>query len=463
MNVQKQRTLNGSFSLSGKGLHTGIEINATFNPAPENTGYRIQRTDIEEQPIINAIAENVTKTQRGTVLGNDKMQVSTVEHGFAALYAMGIDNCLIQVDGPEFPILDGSSKIFVENINKVGIKEQEAEKDFYVIQKKLTVENPETGSKIIILPDEEFSITAMCSFDSPFVKDQFATLERMEDFQTEIAPARTFVFVNDIVPLLEANLIKGGDLDNAIVIYDKEVEQEKLNKLADVLNVNHIDAKKIGYVQHKPLKWANECTRHKLLDILGDIALIGKPLKGRIIAWLPGHTINRKFALKMRQEIRRHEVQAPLYDPNEAPLMDNARIKELLPHRFPMLLIDKIIHMGSNYIVGVKNVTINEQFFLGHFPQEAVMPGVLLVESMAQCGALLVLNQVDEPERYSTYFTKISDVKFRQKVIPGDSVIFKVIMLHPIRHGISTMKGYGFVGENVVTEATFMAKIDKNK
>ncbi|MEE0621392.1 MAG: 3-hydroxyacyl-ACP dehydratase FabZ, partial [Prevotella sp.] len=266
-----------------------------------------------------------------------------------------------------------------------------------------------------------------------------------------------------IVPLLEANLIKGGDLDNAIVIYEREVEQEKLDQLADVLKVPHMDAKKIGYIQHRPLMWENECTRHKLLDIIGDMALIGRPLKGRIIATRPGHTVNNKFARLMRKEIKQHMVQAPIYDPNEAPIMDNIRIRELLPHRYPMQLVDKITAIGPTSITGVKNVTSNEPFFVGHFPQEPVMPGVLQIEAMAQCGGLLVLNQVEEPERWSTYFLGITDVKFRQKVVPGDTLLFRVELLHPVRHGISSMKGYMFVGDKVVSEATFTAQIVKNK
>ena len=461
--MSKQRTLKGSFSLYGKGLHTGLSLTVTFNPAPENTGYKIQRIDLEDQPIIDAIAEKVVDTQRGTVLANGEARVSTVEHGMAALYALGIDNCLIQVNGPEFPILDGSAAMYVEKIQEIGIVEQNAEKDYYIIRHKLEVKDEETGSTITILPDDQFSITAMCSFQSKFINSQFATLDNIETFPTEIAPARTFVFVRDIVPLLDANLIKGGDLDNAIVIYEREVTQEQLDHLADVLKVPHMDATKVGYIQHKPLMWENECTRHKLLDIIGDMALIGKPIKGRIVATRPGHTINNKFARLMRKEIRKHEVQAPIYDPNEKPVMDNIRIRQLLPHRYPMQLVDKIISMGPTSIVGIKNVTANEPFFQGHFPEEPVMPGVLQIEAMAQCGGLLVLNQLEEPERWSTYFMKIDEVKIRQKVIPGDTLLFRVELLHPVRHGISSMKGYMFVGDQVVSEASFTAQIVKNK
>ena len=461
--MMKQTTLIGSFSLGGKGLHTGLSLTVTFNPAPENHGYKIQRIDLEGMPVIDAIAENVIDTQRGTVLGKGEVRVSTIEHGMAALYALGIDNCLIQVNGPEFPILDGSAIKYVEKIKEIGIDEQNAPKDYYIIRKKIEVNDEATGSSIVILPDEQFSLTAMCSFNSKFINSQFATLDDVGNFATEIAPARTFVFVRDIEPLLKANLIKGGDLDNAIVIYEKQTSQEQLDQLADMIKVEHRDANNLGYIQHKPLVWENECTRHKLLDIIGDMALIGKPIKGRIIATRPGHTINNKFARQMRREIRKHEIQAPIYDPNETPIMDVNRIRELLPHRYPMQLVDKVIELGATSIVGVKNVTSNEPFFQGHFPQEPVMPGVLQIEAMAQCGGLLILNTLEEPERWSTYFMRIDDVKFRQKVVPGDTLLFKVDLLAPVRHGISSMKGYVFVGDHVVSEATFTAQIVKNK
>ena len=414
-------------------------------------------------PVIDAIAENVIDTQRGTVLAKGDARVSTVEHGLAALYALGIDNCLIQVNGPEFPILDGSAIQYVNKIKEIGKEEQKAPKDWYVIRKKIEVKDEETGSCITILPDEEFSLTAMCSFNSKFINSQFATLDKVEDFCTEIAPARTFVFVRDIAPLLKANLIKGGDMDNAIVIYERQISQEELDKLADMLQVEHRVASELGYIQHKPIVWENECTRHKLLDVIGDMALIGKPIKGRIIATRPGHSINNKFARLLRKEIRKHEVQVPVYDPNEPAVMDVNRIRELLPHRYPMQLVDKVISLGANSIVGIKNVTSNEPFFQGHFPQEPVMPGVLQIEAMAQCGGLLVLNTVEEPEKWSTYFLRIDEVKFRQKVVPGDTLIFKVDLLAPVRHGISSMKGYMFVGDHVVSEASFTAQIVKNK
>ena len=458
----KQKTLGGSFSLNGKGLHTGVNLTVTFNPAPDNHGYKIQRIDLEGQPTIDAVAENVGETTRGTVLIKNGIKVSTIEHGLAALYAAGIDNCLIQVNGPEFPILDGSAKHYVEAIKRVGITEQTAVKDYYIVKSKIEFRDETTGSSIIVLPDESFSVNALISYDSKILYNQFATLEDMDKFPEEISSARTFVFVREIEPLLSHGLIKGGDLDNAIVIYERPMSQESYDKLADVMGVPHMDATQLGYINHIPLVWDNEPARHKLLDIIGDLALIGKPIKGRIIATRPGHTINNKFARQIRKEIKLHEIQAPIYNCNEAPIMDVNRIRQLLPHRYPFQLVDKVIEIGANYIVGIKNVTANEPFFQGHFPEEPVMPGVLQIEAMAQCGGLLVLNSVDEPNLYSTYFLKIDGVKFRQKVVPGDTLIFRVELLAPIRHGISSMKGYVFVGEKVVCEAVFTAQIVKN-
>ena len=460
--MAKQSTLNAPFSLSGKGLHTGLSLTVTFNPAPEDFGYKIQRIDLENQPIIEAVAENVVDTSRGTVVAKGDVRVSTIEHGMAALYALGIDNCLIQVDGPEFPILDGSSAIYIQEINRVGVQQQTAEKDFYVIKKKIEFVDEETGSSITLLPDDQFSITAMISFQSKFISAQFATLDNMDNFAQEVASARTFVFLREIQPLLAAGLIKGGDLDNAIVIYEQEISQEELDKLADKLGVAHRNATELGYLQTKPLQWYNEPARHKLLDIIGDMALIGRPIKGRIIATKPGHTINNKFARQMRKEIRKFEVQAPAYDPMKEPVMDIKRIRELLPHRYPMQLVDKVIDIKDQYIVGIKNITGDEPVFQGHFPEEPVFPGVLQIEALAQCGGLLVLNGLENPKEWSTYFLRIDDVKFRRKVVPGDTLIFRVELLGPVRHGISSMHGYAFVGENVVMEATFTAQIVKN-
>lgn len=459
----KQLTLNGEFSVKGKGLHTGLEIEATFLPAPENHGYKIQRVDLEGEPIIDALAENVTDTDRGTVLARGDVRVSTVEHALAALYAAGVDNCLIKVTGPEIPILDGSARQFSEAIERVGVMEQSADKNFYVVKRKIEVRDPQTGAHLTVLPDSDFSVDVMISYDSPVLANQFARLENMSEFRQEISGSRTFVFVREIEPLLNANLIKGGDLDNAIVIYDKEMAQEKLDHISDLMGVEHKQVDELGFINNRPLEFENEPARHKLLDVLGDTALIGRPLKGRIIACRPGHKINTTFAKQIRKEIQRQELQAPSYNPSQAPLMDINDIREHLPHRYPMLLVDKIIDRGETFIVGVKNVTVNEPFFQGHFPQEPVMPGVLLIEAMAQTGGLLVLATVEEPETYSTYFMKIDNVKFRQKVVPGDTLLFHVSFMTPLRRGCALMKGVAFVGDKVVCECEFMAQIVKNK
>jgi UDP-3-O-[3-hydroxymyristoyl] N-acetylglucosamine deacetylase/3-hydroxyacyl-[acyl-carrier-protein] dehydratase len=459
----KQNTLARSFSLQGKGLHTGLSIHITFHPAPDNHGYKIKRTDLEGQPVTEALAEHVINTQRGTVISKNNVQISTIEHAMAALYAAGIDNCLIEVDAPEFPILDGSSRFYTEEIQKAGIVEQNAPKDFYIVKHKMEVKDEQTGSSLIILPDDKFCINVLISFDSPVLSNQFATLNDMSEFATEIAASRTFVFVREVEMLLKNGFIKGGDLNNAIVIYDQEMPQEALKNLAEKLHIPYKDIQSLGYINNHPLVFDNEPARHKLIDVIGDIALIGKPIRGRIIATRPGHKINNQLARTIRKDIKQNEIQVPVYDPNAIPLMDVNRIKELLPHRYPFLLVDKIIEIGGNNIVGIKNITVNEPFFQGHFPQEPVMPGVLLIEAMAQTGGLLVLNSVDEPKRYSTYFMKIDQVKFRQKVVPGDTLILRLEMITPIRRGISTMKGYVFVGEKLVCEAEFMAQIIKNK
>ena len=459
----KQCTLKDSFQINGKGLHTGLQIEATFSPAPENTGYVFKRVDLEGEPTILAVAENVVETVRGTVIGNNTMRISTIEHALAALYAAGIDNCLITLNAPELPILDGSAIYYAEKIDEVGIVEQESEKDYYIVKQKIEVIDEKTGSSLIVLPDEDFSIDTMIEFDSAILQNQFASLHSMKNFKSEIAASRTFVFVREIEALLNANLIKGGDLDNAIVIYDQPMSKEALDKISNLIGIEGVEVSDLGYLNNKPLVFNNEPARHKLLDVIGDIALIGRPLKGRIIANKPGHSLNTMFSKKIRREIKRQDVQAPIYNPNLEPVMDANRIRECLPHRYPFLLVDKIIEMGENHIVGIKNITQNEPFFLGHFPQEPVMPGVLQVEAMAQVGGLLVLNSVEEPERYSTYFMKIDNVKFRRKVVPGDTLIFHLSLMSEIRRGVASMKGYAFVGEKIVSEAEFMAQIIKNK
>ncbi|MDO5524025.1 MAG: bifunctional UDP-3-O-[3-hydroxymyristoyl] N-acetylglucosamine deacetylase/3-hydroxyacyl-ACP dehydratase [Bacteroidia bacterium] len=458
----KQKTLKDSFTLKGKGLHTGHDIEITFNPAPVDFGYRIKRVDLENEPVIEALAENVVNTQRGTVLGVDNATVSTVEHAFSTLYAGGIDNCLIEVNAPEFPILDGSAIEYVKAIEKVGTVEQEKDKDFFVVRKKMEVSDSKTGSKITLLPDDNFSINSNIEFESQYIPNQYASLESMDDFNTEIAPARTFVFVREIQKLRQAGLIKGGNLDNAIVIYERKLPQNELDEIADELNVPRMDANQLGYLNYRKLSFPNEPARHKLLDIIGDMSLIGKPIKGRLIATRPGHKINNQLARLIRKEIKNKNLQ-PYYDPAVEPLMDINRVKQLLPHRYPFLMVDKVIEQTETSIVGVKNITNDEPYFVGHFPEEPVMPGVLQIEAMAQTGGLLVLSGLDEPERYSTYFLKIDNVKFRSKVVPGDTILFKVELSSQVRRGIATMRGLAFVGGKIVSEADFTAQIIKNK
>ena len=460
--MSKQTTLKSSFTLSGKGLHTGLQITLTVNPAPENTGYVIKRVDLPNVPEIPALAEYVSETTRGTVLKVGEVQVSTVEHALAALYALGIDNCILEVNAPEFPILDGSSKFYVEQIEKVGIEEQSKDKDYFVVTKKIVYETPDKSSSIMLLPDQTFSVQTLIGYDSPVLGNQFAVLENMADFKTEVAPARTFVFVRELEPLLKMNLIKGGDLTNAIVIYDTPIAKSELQRLSELMNQPCPEVDSLGYMNTE-LVFNNEPARHKLLDVIGDLALIGKPIKGKVIAMHPGHSVNTALAKLMRKEIKRQEILPPVYNTDSTALLDINQIKELLPHRYPFLLVDKVVEMGSDYIVGIKNVTMNEMHFLGHFPNEPVMPGVLIIEAMAQCAGLLVLSQVEDPKNYSTYFLKIDNVKFRQKVVPGDTLVMKIVFLSDVRRGIANIKGYAFVQGKIATEAEMTAQIAKNK
>lgn len=457
-----QLTLKAPFQVEGKGLHSGQLLKAVFNPAPANYGIKFKRIDLEGQPVIDALAENVVETVRGTVIGKGDIRISTIEHAMAALYAYGIDNCLIEVDGPELPILDGSATVYIEKIESVGLEELPVDKDYYIIKEKIQYKD-ENGGTITIYPDENFSVEVMVEYNSSVLPNQFAVLDDLADFKQEIGSARTFVFVREIEALLQHGLIKGGDLHNSIVIYDQPVSQEKINEICTAVNVAPLTVDKLGYINPTPLKWDNEPARHKLLDVIGDIALIGRPLKGRVVAIRPGHTLNNKFARLLRKEVKHTEIQSPVYNPNLAPVIDVNGIKKLLPHRYPFLLIDKVIEIDKKHVVAVKNVTVNEPFFPGHFPEEPVMPGVLQVEAMAQAAGVLVLNFLEEPEKYSTYFLKIDNVKFRQKVVPGATLLLHVSLATEIRRGCAVVKGYAFVGEKIACEAEFMAQIIKNK
>ncbi len=459
-----QTTLNGEFTLKGKGLHTGVDVKVVFMPAEADHGFKFKRIDLENQPVIDALAENVISTARSTEIGKGDVRVSTIEHALSALTAMGVDNCLIEIDGPEVPIFDGNASIYVENIKKTGIKELEARVKYFQPTEKLEYVDEETGAKITILPDDKFSVCTMLAFEgSNVLGNQFAVMENLSEYETEIASCKTFVFLHELEPLLNTNLVKGGSLDNALVVVDKKVSQAELDRVAELFSHPKVDVIGKGYLSNTELKFENEPARHKILDVIGDLALIGKRIKGRVIAFKPGHKTNTTFAKSIRRTLKRNPDQPPVFDINAEPLMGVGEIKRLIPHRPPFLLIDKIIDIEENNIVGVKNITMNEAFFMGHFPDEPVMPGVLIVEAMAQTLGILVLNSLDEPERYSTYFLKIDNVKFRRKVVPGDTLVFDLELTTPIRRGVASARGLAYVGNQVVTEAEFMAQIVKNK
>lgn len=463
--TEKQTTLKGEVYFKGKGLHTGVDVNLTICPAEENSGYVFKRIDMEGEPTIDAIADNVIDTSRGTTIEQNGARVSTIEHVLASLYGLGIDNALIKVDGPEMPIMDGSAKGFVEKIQSVGIQEQEAERGFYVIKEKLVYSDPERGIEIAAYPDDSFSIDVLIDFNSRVLGNQYAQLLDMKDFAKQIAPCRTFVFFHELEVLLKNNLIKGGDLENAIVIMENEVAQEELDRIADLFNKPRVEVRPEGILNNLDLHFQNEPARHKLLDIVGDLALVGRSIKGKIIAKRPGHLANTELAKIIRKMARKEAMKpnVPVFDVNKPPLYDINKIKETLPHRPPFLLVDKIVHLDASYIVGVKNVTMNEPFFVGHFPEEPVMPGVLQIEAMAQVGGIFVLNTVPDPENYSTYFLKIDRVKFKRKVVPGDTLVFRLELLEPIRRGIANMYGQAFVGETLVMEGELLAQVIKNK
>ena len=457
-----QKTIKESVSLTGKGLHTGYEVQITFHPAPINHGYMLKRTDLEGNPLITPIANNVVETSRGTTLEENGVQIHTIEHVLASLVGLELDNILMEFTGPEAPILDGSSIKYVEALKKAGIVEQEAEKNYYVIKERTVFRDEKNNIELVAYPDDHFSIDVMVDYNSKVLGNQYASYHPTHDFEKEIAPSRTFVFFHELELLLKHNLIKGGDLQNAIVIMENEVSQDELDRMADLFNKPHVKVKE-GILNNVDLRFSNEPARHKLLDIMGDLALIGQPIKGKIVASRPGHYANTQLAKVIKENIKKElsRVAIPQYDPNKKPVYDINQIKGLLPHRYPFLLIDKITELNDTSVIGIKNVTMNENFFMGHFPNEPIMPGVLQVEAMAQIGGILALSQVEDPENYQTLFLKIDKVKFKRKVIPGDTIIFRMELVSPIRRGLVNMFGQAFVGEELAMEGELMAQVSK--
>ena len=455
----KQRTISREVSLSDVGLHTGKKVNLTFCPVKENFGIKFQRIDLEGQPIIEADVDYVTDIQRGTTLTKNGNSVSTIEHSLAALTGLGIDNCLIKIDAQEVPIMDGSSKPFIEILKKAGIKELGADKNYFVITEPIKFTIEDKGIELIALPDDHYNITSMIDYESPVLGKQFATLDKIEDFEEEIASSRTFCFLHELEFLAKNNLIKGGDLSNAIVVVDKVIEKERLDEIAKILNKPSVEVKEEGILDNIELRHANEPARHKLLDIVGDLTLVGRPIKGKIIASKPGHGPNTEFAKLIKKSIKKMEKN---FDVSNIAL-DVEGIKKILPHRPPFLMVDRIIELTPERVVGVKNVSINEDLFRGHFPNQPIFPGVLQVEAMAQVGGVLVLSQFEDPENYLTYFMKMDNVKFRKMVVPGDTLVFELTYLSPYRRGIAHMLGKAYVNGELVTEAEMMAKIDKVK
>lgn len=463
--ADKQKTIRKAVSLKGKGLHSGVDVELTFNPAPANHGFVFQRTDLPNKPLIRALAEFVTETSRGTTLEENGGKVMTVEHCLAACVGLELDNILIQMNGPEAPILDGSAKIYLEALESAGIEELAEDKVYFTPSERIEYYDEVKGIHIIAYPDAELSMNVLIDYNSKVLGNQYATLDDLKKFKKEIAPCRTFVFLHELELLAKHNLIKGGDLDNAIVIMDRQVSQEELDRLAKLFNKPSMHVKPEGVLNNLDLHFPNEPARHKLLDMIGDLSLIGMPFKGKIIATRPGHHANTEFARVLRQMAKKEKAKknVPKYNPNDEPVVDVVGIQGVLPHRSPFLLVDKIIYRDEKTIVGIKNVTMNEPFFVGHFPGEPIMPGVLQVEALAQAGGLLVLNTVPDPENYLTFFLKIDKVRFKRKVVPGDTLILKMTLLEPMRRGIAIMFGEGYVGDNLVIEGELMAQISKVK
>jgi UDP-3-O-[3-hydroxymyristoyl] N-acetylglucosamine deacetylase/3-hydroxyacyl-[acyl-carrier-protein] dehydratase len=461
MNI-KQRTIKAPVSLSGSGLHTGEKVIMTFNPAPENHGYKFRRIDVEGMPIIDADCDNVTDTSRGTTLSQNGASVSTIEHVLAALVGLEVDNVLIDMDGPETPIMDGSSIQFVEAILSAGFLEQEADREYYHIPYNIHYSEPDRKVEMVAMPlDDDYRFTCMVDYNSQVLGSQHASISSITEFVDSIASCRTFCFLHELEMLLKHDLIKGGDLNNAIVVVDKDVDQEELNHLAKLFNRKDISVAPQGILNNIELRHQNEPARHKLLDMIGDLALVGVPLRGHIMAARPGHAANVAFAKKIKTLIKKERSRKhfKVYDPNMKPVYDTVQIMEILPHRYPMLMIDKILELTKSHVVGLKNVTMNEGLFMGHFPGAPLFPGVLQIEAMAQTGGILVLNTVPDPQNYITLFLKIENARFKDKVVPGDTIIFHCNLIAPIRRGIAQMKGVGMVGERIVVEAELMAQI----